>query len=234
MKRYWELARNRIDGMTLRERALIFAAAGFLTISLVNSLLLDPLLQKQKILSSQVVQQQEKIKELQAAMESLLQARRDDKNSPLRMNIAQLQQQLQEMDGYLLDRSSRLVEPDRMSDLLNHVLSRNGGLQLVELKTLPVGLLIESQLDAMGAQPKGASAIDAQNRPASEKHIFKHGVQISVRGSYPDLLRYVTALEKMTAQMYWGEVSLKVEQYPSSVLTLTLYTLSLDEKWLTV
>lgn|SRR5574340_1217251 len=236
MKRYWHLACTRIDEMSLRERALLFAAGGFAVISLINAMLLDPLFAEQKILSAQVIQKQEKMKELQAAIQSQLQARRDNENSPLRMRVAQLKQQLQEQDGYLQNRRSRLVEPDKMADVLRQVLSRNGGLQLVALKTLPVSLLIENPQAANGAgQPAvTANAGDVQKQPDAQKQIFKHGVQISVRGGYPELLRYISALERMPAQMFWGEVSLNVEQYPNSVLTLTLYTLSLDKTWLTV
>lgn len=230
MKRYWDIVQLKIDGMTLRERALIFAAAGFLVISLINSLLLDPLLSKQKILSSQVIQQQEQIKELQAAMESLLQAKRDDQNSPLRMKIAQLKLQLQEQDNFLQSRRDRLVEPEKMAKLLQNVLGKNGRLQLIELKTLPLSLLIEDPLEI------AAKKVDTLITDADDKktQIYKHGVQITVRGGYLDLLRYVAALEKMPAQMFWGDVILNVEQYPDAVLTLTLYTLSLDEIWLTV
>ncbi len=230
MKRYWDLARAKIDEMSLRERAMIFIAAGFVLISLVNSVLLDPLLAKQKVLSAQVVQQQEKMKELQGQIQSLLQAKQDDQSSPLRMRAVELKQQLQELDGYLQNRSSRLVEPGKMADLLKQVLSKNGNLQLVELKTLPASPLIE--------KPKSENSIEqiAQAVPSNDmqKQIFKHGVQISVRGGYLDLLRYVSMLEKMPAQMFWGEVSLNVEQYPDSILTLTLYTLSLDKTWLTI
>lgn len=230
MKRYWELARARIDDMSLRERAMIFAAAGFVAISLLNSLLLDPLTAKQKILSAQVVQQQEKMKELQAQMQGLLQAKRDDEQSPLRDRLAQLKQQLQEQDGYLQSRSGRLVEPDKMAGLLKQVLGKNGRLQLVALKTLPASLLIEKpQAESGAAQPATAG-----NADTGQKQIFKHGVQITVRGGYPELLHYVSALEKMPAQMFWGEASLSVDGYPNSVLTLTLYTLSMDKIWLTV
>jgi MSHA biogenesis protein MshJ len=230
MKRYWDIVQLKIDGMTLRERALIFAAAGFLVISLINSLLLDPLLSKQKILSSQVIQQQEQIKALQAAMESLLKARRDDQNSPLRMKVAQLKQQLEEQDSYLQSRRDRLVEPEKMAKLLQNVLGKNGRLQLVELKTLPLSLLIEDPL-TIAAKKVDTLITDADDK---QTQLYKHGVQITVRGGYLDLLRYVAALEKMPVQMFWGDVTLNAGQYPDSVLTLTLYTLSLDEKWLTV
>jgi MSHA biogenesis protein MshJ len=137
MKVYWERLRTSIDDMSLRERAMIFVAAAFVVISLMEVMLLDPLLAKQKILSTQVVQQQEKMKELQAQMQNLLQAKRDDEHSPLRDRLAQLKQQLQTQDSYLQSRRDRLIAPDKMADLLRQVLNKNDRLQLVELKTLP-------------------------------------------------------------------------------------------------
>lgn len=235
MKRFWERLRTVIDDMSLRERAMIFVAAAVIVIALMEVILLDPLLARQKILSAQVVQQQEKMKELQAQMQNLLQARRDDEHSPLRDRLAQLKQQLQEQDGYLQSRRDRLVEPKKMADLLRQVLDKNGRLQLVELKTLPVSLLIEKPQTAVTApQATAANSQDGKNQPDSQKQIYKHGVSITVRGGYLDLMRYVTALEKMPAQMFWGEASLSVEIYPDAVFTLTVYTLSLDKTWLAV
>ena len=56
----------KVDSFSLRERALIFFAIAALVVSLVDSLFLEPLLNKQKTISAQVVQQQEKMKEVQA------------------------------------------------------------------------------------------------------------------------------------------------------------------------
>jgi MSHA biogenesis protein MshJ len=234
MKNYWQRVRTAIDDMSLRERVMIFVAAAFVVISLMDVTLLDPLLAKQKMLSAQVVQQQEKMKELQAQMQNLLQARRNDEHSPLRDRLAQLKQQLQDQDSYLQSRRDRLIEPNKMAGLLKQVLSKNGRLQLIELKTLPVSLLIEKpKTTDISAQPVAANSSSGQI-PDSQKQIFKHGVQITVRGSYPDLTRYVTALEKMPAQMFWGEANLSVDKYPDAVFTLTVYTLSLDKIWMTL
>lgn len=231
MKRYWELVRGKIDGMSLRERAVIFLAAAFVVVASVNAVLLNPLLVKQAALSAQLVQKQEKMKELQAQLQAHSQARQDDQHSPLRIRLAQLKQQLQEQDGYLQSHRDRLVEPDKMAGLLEQVLNKNDKLQLVELKTLPASLLVEKPQAAM---PQAADSPAGQKQPDLQKQVFKHGIQITVRGGYLDMLRYLAALEKMPAQMFWGEVSLSVEKYPDAVLTLTLYTLSLDKTWLTV
>jgi MSHA biogenesis protein MshJ len=53
-----------------------------------------------------------------------------------------------------------------------------------------------------------------------------------VRGNYLDMIDYMNALETLPTQLFWGGAQLVVEEYPTSRLTLTLYTLSLDPKWL--
>lgn len=213
----------KIDGMSLRERALIFAAIAFLLVSMVNALLFAPQLDKQKMLSAQVVQQQEKMKEVQAQIAALLQARQADANSPLRERIRILHQQIDDGNAYLKDRRDKLVPPEKMPQLLEQVLNKNDRLKLVALNTLPVSLLIEPSADAPAIPATGA-----------EGQIYKHGVTITVRGSYTDLLQYLTALEKLPTQMYWGAAEMGVVQYPVAELTLTLYTLSLDKTWLQV
>ena len=123
----------KIDSLSLRERAMVFAAAAFLVVSLVESLFLEPLLERQKQLSAQVVQQQEKTKEVQSQIANLLQARQADANSPQRERIRALRQQIADGDAYLKDRRDKLVPPEKMAQLLEQVLNKNGHLQLVAL-----------------------------------------------------------------------------------------------------
>ena len=214
----------KVDGMSLRERALIFTAAAFFVVSLIDSLFLSPLLAKQKILSAQVVQQQEKMKEIQAQLTTLLQAKQADEHSPLRGRIQQLRQQLAHGDSYLKERRDKLVPPEKMAALVEQMLKRDGRLQLVAMNTLPVTLFIEEE----------ASDISIGQAVGKERQMYKHGVQITVRGSYVDLVQYLTALEKLPTRMFWGTAKMKVVQHPAVELTLTLYTLSLDKTWLQV
>lgn len=223
MKEYMKKFIAKVDGMTLRERAMIFAAAAFLLVSLINALFLDPLLAEQKRLSTQVVQQQEKMKEIQAQLNALLQAKQDDKSAPQRERIRKLQDQILQGEIYLKGKRDKLVPPEKMADLLRQVLAKNGQLRLIELQTLPVTLFIES---AEGDKTAKAATL--------EKQIFKHGVQMTVRGSYADLTQYMASLEKLPARMFWGMAKLNVVKYPDAELTLTLYTLSMDKVWLQV
>ena len=218
VKYYWELVRDRIDGLPLRERMMIFAAAAFAVISLTSTMLLNPILAKQKAVAAQLAQQHEKIQKLQVQIQAALQAKKEDEKSPLRIRLNLLKQQLQAQDDNLQSGRSRMVEPGEMGGMLERLLSKNGKLQLVSLDTLPVSMV----------------TVQTKDINTEQKQIFKHGVRITLRGGYLDLMQYLTAVEKASLQMYWSNVSFNVDKYPDGVLILTLYTLSMDKSWLAV
>lgn len=222
MKERWHQLVAKVDGMSLRERALIFAAAAFCLVSLINTFFLDPMLAQQKRLSSQVVQQQEKMKEVQSQLAALLQAKQADEDAPQRERIRQLRERIAQGETFLRETQDELVPPDRMAYLLEQVLAKNDRLQLVALNTLPVSSFVE---------PAAGSAPPAD---ADGKQIYKHGVQITVRGGYADLTQYLQMLERLPTKMFWGMAKMNVVKYPQAELTLTLYTLSLDKTWLQV
>ena len=69
---------------------------------------------------------------------------------------------------------------------------------------------------------------------APDKLIFRHGVELTVSGTYPDLYAYLAGLEKLPTQLYWGRADLSVSTHPVTTLKLTVYTLSLDPAWMLV
>ena len=225
MRQYWEKFSSKLNDLALRERVLIFAAVAFLLVTLVNTLFLDPLLVQQKKLAAQITQQQEKMKEIQAQIEALLDAKKGDAVSPERARLSLLKKQIAEGDEYLKTSRERLVQPDKMAGVLEQVLNRNGNLQLVSLHTLPVTPLIEQSVEENGPQAAAMSP---------DSQVFKHGVQITVRGNYLDLMQYLAALERLPVQMFWGMAKMNVVKHPVAELTLTIYTLSLDKTWMLI
>ena len=228
MKQQWEKISAKVDAMSMRERALIFATAVVLALSLVNTLLLEPLFVRQKALRTQVSQQQQMMSEVQLQIAALQQQNSPDSTSPQRVQINQIRQEIAEGDVYLKNSRERLVQPEKMAEHLRQLLNKNDRLQLLALQTLPVTPLLE--------QPGAKSADQSRDVQAvtQEKQVFKHGVQLTLRGNYLDLLPYLSALESLPQQMYWARAQMKVVQYPSAELTLILYTLSLDKTWLQI
>jgi MSHA biogenesis protein MshJ len=216
----------KVDALSLRERVLIFCAIAFLLVSLADTFFLRPLLQRQKAVYDQLVQQQEKMKEVQARQMALTQAQQADVNSPQRQRIRELREQIEAGETFLKDKRNKLVPPDEMAALLEQVLRRNGGLQLQAMESLPVTPFIEPV--------DGKSGGGEAPQPGQDGQMYKHGVKITVRGTYADLTRYLTELERLPTRMFWGSAKMNVVQYPSVELTLTLYTLSLDKTWLQV
>jgi MSHA biogenesis protein MshJ len=227
MNPLWQKMNAKLDAMSLRERVLTFFALLVLLMAITYLLLISPLLGKQKKMAAQIVQQQKQMQDMQTQLSALGKAKIDDPSSPLRQRLQQSKQKLADAEELLRGQSKHLVEPEKMVSLLEQVLRKNERLHLVNLQTLSVTPLVNKSAVMAG----GESAVNAAN---PDKQVFKHGVQITLRGSYADLLQYLSVLEKAPVQMFWGEVQMKVVQHPTVELTLTLYTLSLDKTWLQV
>ena len=223
MKQQWEMISAKLEAMSLRERVFIFAALAALLLAIINMLLLEPLFARQKALRSQLAQQQQLISAVQSQIAAMQQENSADATSPQRNQIKQLKQEIAEGNAFLQSSRERLVQPEKMAAYFRQLLNKNNRLQLVALQTLPVTPLIE-QPDVSGNAPTASQ----------EKQVFKHGVQLTLRGNYLDLLQYLSALEKLPQQMYWARAKMNVVEYPASELTLTLYTLSLDKTWLQI
>jgi MSHA biogenesis protein MshJ len=82
--------------------------------------------------------------------------------------------------------------------------------------------------------PAAAPAPDPAKKeaPKAGELIYRHGVEIVVEGSYLDMVGFMNALESLPTQVFWGKASLDAREYPKSRLTLVLFTLSLDQRWM--
>jgi MSHA biogenesis protein MshJ len=246
MKQSWQKLSLRIDAMSLRERALIFVMAAVILVVLVNALLLDPQFARQKQMSQKINAEQARIVAIQTDIQQKIQARRADPDQALRQQLERLRQQSGQLRGALEDTRKALVAPEKMPALLEAILRRDGRLQLVSLTTLPVADLAEpvtAGAKIAGANPghdaptaAAAAGLTGTAAGASAStgsgSIYRHGVELTVAGTYPDMLHYMAQLEAMPWQLYWGKADLQVEAWPQARLTLTLFTLSLDKKWI--
>lgn len=237
MKQYWQKIVARIDARSLRERAMIFAAAAVVLLALVNSMLIDPQFNKQKLLSQKLQQDQAQVALLRTEIQKKVSGQKFDPDVANRARLTQLKQQADQMSGQLREMQKGLVSPDKMSSLLEDIFKHNGKLRLVSLKTLPTSNLNDVvPADAKNATDKSAGAASTAKSPidvsAVGESVYKHGVEIVVEGGYLDMLYYMVELEAMPWQLYWGKAKLRVDDYPRATLTLTLFTLSLDKKWL--
>ncbi len=240
MKQYWLRLEQKIDALTLRERTIAFAVAALLLAVLINTVVLDPLLAKQKQFSNQVMQDQQQITALQAEIQERVKSHDVDPDAVNKARLDGLRQQSAKLRHDLAGIQQGLVSPDRMSTLLEDLLRKNKHLKLVSLRTLPVALLnepIQHDVEAGGARkaaPAPGAQGDKSDRRAAVDAVYKHGVEIVVQGGYMDILAYLNQLEEMPWQLFWADAMFAVEKYPDARLKLTLFTLSLDKTWLNI
>jgi MSHA biogenesis protein MshJ len=223
----------RIDALSLRERMMVFVAAVAVVVFMMDALFIDPLATRNKALSARMAQQQAELRTLQGRIQALMQKRTD----PDAANLARrdgIKRQIAAIDATLQDMQRSLVPAQNMKAVLQEVLAHNPRLQLVALRTLSATPLVEAQ-DKAGKTDASASVPRSQDKlAAGASSVFKHGVRITLQGSYTDLHDYLTRLEKLPWRMFWSRASLNADDYPHLMLTVTIYTLSLDKAWLEV
>ena len=224
--------RERLDAMSLRERVLIFLMLAGVLVALALTSALDPLLVQQKQLSQKLTQTQAQTAAMEAQMSALAEAAKIDPDAGNKLRLSRLEIQRNSAYASLANAQQGLVSADRMTQMLQDLLVKNTQLKLLGIKTLPVTSLL---LPKKSAAADGKTAQPAQDSaPAAALGLYRHGVEISVEGSYPELLAYLATLERLPWRVYWSEANLSAQAYPTSRLTLTLFTLSLDKTWLSV
>jgi MSHA biogenesis protein MshJ len=201
MKFDWKALVARIDDMSLRERGMLFASASLVILVLAHVLLIEPALRAQKSLIDRLTRDQSQMNAVRSQIEKLVQS--EDARNPGQEAIRALEKRIDEATRAMADRQKQFVAPERLPALLKEMLGANRQVRLESLKLLP------------GSPVQSGSG-----------ELYRHGVEISVRGSYFDLLRYLEDLEKLPSPVLWGKVALEVEQYPEVRLTVVVHTLS--------
>jgi MSHA biogenesis protein MshJ len=219
----WQRYAGRFDALSLRERVMVFAAVMVATVALAYTFAIDPQLVKQKRISGAVLQKHSDMKAFEAQVAKLVGSGGLDAGRAERERLARLRTELAALEGRITAEERKFTAPSQMRGVIEGLLARNRGVALVEMKTLAT--------DTIGAST-------GKPTPAAERRlaylIYRHGVELTVSGSYLELLAYARDLEKLPKQLHWGALELNAAAYPKVSMKLTVYTLSLDPAWLSV
>ena len=227
MKQAWEKLARRFDALRPRERVMVFAAGVAIIAGLGFVLAIDGALARHKILAANAEKHRIDLAQLQKQNAELSRLLNQDADAEGRKRIDDLRRQLGSYDTELRSVQQGLVPPNRMVKVLEDMLSRDSHVRLVKLRTLPVASLME---------PAGVPADNTAAKPPapSKNLVYKHGMELTVEGNYLDLLEYQARLEKLPWRMFFARTSVNAIDYPRVLMTIKLYTLSLEEAWLIV
>jgi MSHA biogenesis protein MshJ len=213
----------KYESMSLRERALVALAILGAAIFVWDNLFMDPLRSQRMVLNS----------ELSSASAEGFVAQSADLSDPRQVNLqraAQLQTQMQTLDAQITSTASGFVSAEKMVQVLNDVLDRQGRLELVSIRNLPVVSL---------APPRPADpSAEMPAEPAADAGLglppYVHPIELVIDGQYADVVEYLEALEKLPYKFRWTSLELVTAGYPRNRVRIVLSTLSLDSTWLGV
>lgn len=196
MKQRWQQLALRIDAMQLRERVFLFLTVIISCAALADTLWLSPAQTAHKQAIQRYTTQEAELQRLRNDLKSMAQP--VDANESVRKEIAEANQRLD-----AINQEIRAVAPlaeggPAIEQALVQFLRRQEGLTLLGTGTL--------QTAGTGQANTPSSA--AANQPV----LARRGLELSVAGSYADLVRYVRTLENALPTLRWGNLQLKTTQ----------------------
>lgn len=217
-KRY-EALQERVDALSLRERAIIFIGIAALLYFAWDSLLMVPSETRQQRLLGQIETLRGQLNELDSQTSEVMARQNIDPDREERQQLAALEQQIAQIDRQIGDMVSGLIEPEQMADILESMLQQQEGLTFIRLENLGREALVDVAGEAANADTSG---------------IYRHTMRLELEGSFNQTLAYLRALETLPWQFRWDEVEITMLDYPRANIVIKVHTLSLQEGWVGV
>lgn len=198
MKDWLQSLVGRIDALSLRERVFLFISLLACILALADVLLVSPAQTQHGQLARRFAAQNDELAKLREELKSInatssVNAPGKQSRDELQQIKARLQQVTQEIDQLPLAQHDALP----LQQVLTQFLRRHEGLSLVRTVTLPP-LTVQTKRAEGSTAPK----------------LKRQRLELTVAGPYPQLVRYVQALEQALPALRWGEMQVNSESQP--------------------
>lgn len=219
---YFERLALAVDRRSLRERIIIMVALGTLLTLGWYVLLIEPMDKQNAALDEGNAAIRTTVTSLEDSLELLVQENANDPNAETLDALQTLQADIRQLEERLSKVATDIIAPQDIPKVLGRVLQRSPGIALIDLRNdapAPVDL---------GIAPASGSSMS---------RAFRHGVVMTVQGSYDDITEYVRAIENLEWTVQWNRVHLsRSSGIPDGLIEaqLELYTLSLNQEWMGV
>lgn len=203
--------RDRFQQLSLREQALVILVLGAAIYFLVDALVFAPQKQRQQDMEAELTVLQSQMKILSAEM-SVVERTRADELELKEREYRMLKQQVDQLNAVT---DSVTTEATKVAKLVGDVLgAAPARVRAVGIKTVPV--------KSFNVQRPAGSSTGG----VSQQTIYKHGLDIELRGSYLDLLNYLNKLEDAHSKLFWSNTTFSAGAYPDNTLRASVFMLS--------
>ena len=203
MKTLWLKLTARINAMTVRERFLLFASVIAVLGLITEIFFISPLLDKQKVLVAQIDKKSSEM-DLQREETNLEMLKRGRDNvKELNVGLLKVQEDISAVENEIALLSTSGVDAVAVSAMLRRVLRHSEKVGLVRVVQV-----------APEMTPNASAPVQSTNHT---------GLDITLSGSYLDLMEYLAFLEREMPQARWGAFLLKADALPAQ-LTVRIVT----------
>ena len=210
--------RQWLDAHSVQERALLQVTVLVVIVALWNTVLMNRIHAMRTQTDTDLVTMRTQVEVLKLESTQLAEKLGIDPDEQIRIRERGLERRLGELEGKVQDRWSAFIPPSEMAQVLREILPSQGDLQLVELRSLDAEALAQAEGDG----------------DTSVASVFRHGVEIRLRGGYLSTLRYLEAVEALPWRFFWDSLEYEVTEYPLADITFIVHTLSTEESWIGV
>lgn len=222
---------EKIDALSLRERAIILLAVLAAMYSVWDAVLMRPLQLKQISAKNSIQEKNADVVLATAELQAALRQSKDDPNAENRKRLNELKKTMSSIEVELQQITSHMVAPENMAKVLETVLNNTSGLRLLGLAGLGSSPLVASDKEQIEYSRESPGK---QLDNSSIDTAFKHGFRLTFSGDYFSTLRYLEKLEKLGWKFYWDSIEYNVDEYPNATTTISIYTVSLKPNWIGV
>ncbi|WP_136681544.1 type II secretion system protein GspM [Neptunomonas sp. XY-337] len=220
---------ERFNGLSTRERVLVFVSVLVILALLLFVVLIEPVMKRSAQIDNQLAAQQRASNARQVQISALSRMLKEDPSIEVRAQIEGLVGQQTELQEIIRERSQYLVAPSEVAPLIEQVLERESGVKLLKFSSLPVQQL---QLTSAADIDTPAAEESAQGEALDIAPVYMHGFEVTLEGDYNGVYAYLLQLESLPQAFFWEQMSYQVAEHPSALVTLRIYTLSISEAWI--
>ncbi|CAB0150574.1 hypothetical protein PSI9734_01013 [Pseudidiomarina piscicola] len=207
----WQQLQLRFNEMPMGRRKFWVVLTLIFILYLGVWVVLLPSWQTYKTEQTQLTQQQSRVALLQQQIEAVDLRLAGDPKAPLRNKLADLRERLGELNQRLQSETNYVSAADNR-ELLKALLGHASALEVQSAQALPA-----ERVYGDGEATAGA--------------IYKHRLQLVVRGSYNEIHNYFERLEHLPWSFYWQRMDYEVSAHPEAEVLLEIYTLSLERDY---
>ena len=207
MKLLWGRFAARINAMTMRERFLLFACVIAVLGAMTQAFFIAPLIDQQKVLVAEIDKKSSEMDIRRDETNLEIFQRNRDQIIELNSNTLQVQSDLASVEREIAASSTTGADAGAISNMLKRVLQRSDKVTLVRV--------VQVGSDFSAVVPAGTQAAS------------RTGLDITLAGSYLDLMDYLALLEKELPQARWGTLVLKSDTMPLQV-TVRIFTTAVE------